>query len=143
MHSLGDGYDFHAYVHLFWSETVPECNFPQSRLFLQNENPAACQLAQALLKREVEVLRNPLQQFLLSAMLKGKSDSDLKKDYHDVIYEVYRSAPQLLLNVLPNLEAELQVSLQDDCRRKLFPKNIPNAKARCMDSFAYMESTVN
>lgn len=42
-------------------------------------------------------------------MLKGKSDSDLKKDYHDIIYEVYRSAPQLLLTVLPNLEGELQV----------------------------------
>jgi sister-chromatid-cohesion protein PDS5 len=76
---------------------------------LQTENPAAHQLAQALLKREAEVLRNPLQQFLLSVMLKGKSDSDLKKDYHDIIYEVYRSAPQLLLTVLPNLEGELQV----------------------------------
>lgn len=55
------------------------------------------------------MLRNPLQQFLLSVMLKGKSTSELKKDYHDIIYEVYRAAPQLLMTVLPNVEGELQV----------------------------------
>lgn len=50
-----------------------------------------------------------IKQFLISSM-SGDNRSDCQIDYHEVIYDIYRCAPQVLSGVVPYLTGELLVS---------------------------------
>ncbi|KAL2634564.1 hypothetical protein R1flu_006043 [Riccia fluitans] len=81
-------------------------------------SPAAHKLAVAVVERCAEKLEPYVQKFLTSVMLEGKGlESELREDYHNIIYEIYRCAPQMLLAVIPNLTREL-VTDQIDVRLK-------------------------
>ncbi|KAL3693850.1 hypothetical protein R1sor_007501 [Riccia sorocarpa] len=81
-------------------------------------SPAAHKLAIAVVERCAEKLEPYVQKFLTSVMLEGKGlESELRDDYHNIIYEIYRCAPQMLLAVIPNLTREL-VTDQIDVRLK-------------------------
>lgn len=51
-----------------------------------------------------------VQRFLASIMVEG-SDSKLHESYHDLFYELYKCAPEVLLGVVPNLMEELLVPI--------------------------------
>ncbi|CAM6113881.1 unnamed protein product [Calypogeia fissa] len=81
-------------------------------------SPAAHKLAVAVVERCSDKLEPYVQKFLTSVMLEGKrAESELEEDYHDIIYEIYCCAPQMLLAVIPNLTQEL-VTDQIDVRLK-------------------------
>lgn len=78
---------------------------------MQDVSPAAHKLAVAVVDRCADKLEPYVQKFLTSVMLEGKrAESELQEDYHDIIYEIYCCAPQMLLAVIPNLTQELVVS---------------------------------
>jgi sister-chromatid-cohesion protein PDS5 len=59
-----------------------------------------------------------VRSFLTLVILEGRGlQTGLKKDYHEIIYEIYSCAPQMLLHVLPYLKEEL-VSNQVTVRLK-------------------------
>ncbi|KAJ7523458.1 hypothetical protein O6H91_18G050900 [Diphasiastrum complanatum] len=69
---------------------------------------AAHNLAVAVVQSCAEKLETYIQRLLTSVMLEGKApDSVLHGDYHDIIYEIYCCAPQMLLAVIPNLSQEI------------------------------------
>lgn len=50
-----------------------------------------------------------IQQFLISSMSGDGKSLDNHVNYHEVIYDIYRCAPQILLGVIPYLTGELLV----------------------------------
>lgn len=52
-----------------------------------------------------------VKQFLVSSMSGDGSPEDSQVDYHEVIYDIYRCAPQILSGVVPYLTGELLVSI--------------------------------
>eukprot|EP01018_Ginkgo_biloba_P018620 Gb_23673 [translate_table: standard] len=84
----------------------------------RNVSPAAHKLSVSVVQRCAEKLEPFVQRFLTSVMLEGKAaGSDLQEDYHDIIFEIYQCAPQMLLAVIPNLTQELLTD-QVDVRLK-------------------------
>jgi hypothetical protein len=99
-----------SYCHVF---ALINCD-----LCIQDVSLAAHKLAVAVVERCADKLEPYVQKFLTSVMLENKRpESELQEDYHDIIYEIYRCAPQMLLAVIPNLTQELVVGskLQDSC----------------------------
>lgn len=86
-------------------------DFIGSLCWLEQEvSAAAHKLAVAVVEKCADKLEPYVQRFLTSVMLEGKVlDSGLHEDYHEVIYEIYCCAPQMLLAVIPNLTQELVV----------------------------------
>lgn len=77
---------------------------------LQEVSTAAHKLAVSVVEKCVDKLEPYVQRFLTSVMLEGKSlKSGLHCDCHEIIYEIYCCAPQMLLAVIPNLTQELLV----------------------------------
>ncbi len=70
------------------------------------ENPAAFRLAQSLTKRFTNLLQPSITQFLLELR---DSDSELKEKFHELIFELYRISPSLIVKILPTIEEELKV----------------------------------
>lgn len=54
-------------------------------------------------------LESGIKQFLISSMSGDNKSSNHQIDYHEVIYDVYRSAPQIVSAVVPYLTGELLV----------------------------------
>jgi len=84
----------------------------------RNVSPAARKLAISVVQHCAEKLEPFVQRFLTSVMFEGKTArSDLQEDYHEIIFEIYQCAPQMLLAVIPNLTQELLTD-QVDVRLK-------------------------
>lgn len=52
-----------------------------------------------------------IKQFLISSMSGDNRSLDCQFDYHEVMYDIYQCAPQVLSGVVPYLTGELLVSL--------------------------------
>ncbi|CAK9216146.1 unnamed protein product [Sphagnum troendelagicum] len=75
-------------------------------------------LAVAVVEKSAEILEPYVQQFFSLAMSDGRGlPTALKKDYHELIYELYCCAPQMVQGVLPYLKEQL-VSNQVPIRLK-------------------------
>ncbi|CAM8942471.1 unnamed protein product [Rhodiola kirilowii] len=76
------------------------------------------QLAKTVIEASSEYIMPSLCIFITTCILDRDSvQSELKDFHHDIIFEVYQTAPQLLLSVIPILSHEL-LSDQVDVRRK-------------------------
>ncbi|CAK9189716.1 unnamed protein product [Sphagnum troendelagicum] len=79
---------------------------------------AGHKLAVAVVENSADNLEPYVRSFLTLVILEGRGlQTGLKKDYHEIIYEIYSCAPQMLLAVLPYLKEEL-VSNQVTVRLK-------------------------
>ncbi|KAF3451892.1 hypothetical protein FNV43_RR07988 [Rhamnella rubrinervis] len=67
---------------------------------------AARRLAMNVIEQCAGKLEAGIKQFLISSM-SGDSKSNYQIDYHEVIYDVYHCAPQILSGVVPYLTGEL------------------------------------
>lgn len=70
---------------------------------------AARRLAMNVIEQCAGKLEACIRQFLISSM-SGDSKSNYQIDYHEVIYDVYCCAPQILSGVVPYLTGELLVN---------------------------------
>ena len=76
----------------------------------KSANPAAYQAVRELVLHAKATISPAVQRWLNSVIVDGRGgDSELKDDYHRLIYELYAVSPDILLPVLPNLAVELQV----------------------------------
>ncbi|EYU22961.1 hypothetical protein MIMGU_mgv1a019419mg, partial [Erythranthe guttata] len=70
--------------------------------------PDSFRLAESVIKHFGEKMEHSISQFLTSCILNRDAvDSVIKESYHEIIVEIYRIAPQLLLSVIPCLTHEL------------------------------------
>jgi hypothetical protein len=77
---------------------------------VEQEGSGARKLAIAVVEKCADKLEPYVRSFLTSVMVEGKSlDSGLHKDHHEVIFELYCCAPQLLSGVIPHINDELVV----------------------------------
>jgi len=76
----------------------------------KSANPAAYRAARELVLHTKATVSPTIQRWLNSVIVDGRGgESELKDDYHRLIYEIYAVSPEILLPVLPNLAVELQV----------------------------------
>lgn len=76
----------------------------------KSANPAAYQAVRELVLHTKATISPAVQRWLNSVIVDGRGgESELKDDYHRLIYELYAVSPDILLPVLPNLAVELQV----------------------------------
>ncbi|OVA03847.1 hypothetical protein BVC80_8065g3 [Macleaya cordata] len=69
---------------------------------------ASSRLAVSIIQQSAEKLEPLVHGFLTSCILdRDAVGSELKEFYHDIIFEVFQCAPQMLLAVIPNLTQEL------------------------------------
>ncbi|XP_004293403.1 PREDICTED: sister chromatid cohesion protein PDS5 homolog A [Fragaria vesca subsp. vesca] len=68
---------------------------------------AARRLAMNVIEQSAGKLESGIRQFLISSMSGDNKSTDHQIDYHEVIYDVYRSAPQIVSAVVPYLTGEL------------------------------------
>ncbi|XP_023738214.1 sister chromatid cohesion protein PDS5 homolog A isoform X1 [Lactuca sativa] len=68
---------------------------------------AARMLAMNVIKQSAGILEPGIKKFILSSMSGDNSSSNPQIDYHEVIYDIYRCAPQVLSKIVPNLKREL------------------------------------
>lgn len=54
-------------------------------------------------------LESCIKQFLISSMSGDKSSLNIQLDYHEVIYDIYQCAPQILGGIIPYITGELLV----------------------------------
>jgi sister-chromatid-cohesion protein PDS5 len=83
----------------------------------RSETPVAWQLARDLVMRTKDILTGPVTTFLNDAVTGKESDSELAERAHDVILELNKIEPNILIYVLPNLQSELTVEDLDTRRR--------------------------
>lgn len=55
-------------------------------------------------------LEHSIRQFLISSMSDENKSLNCQIDYHEVIYDIYQCAPQVLSEVVPYITEELLVS---------------------------------
>lgn len=77
----------------------------------KNEHPAATKLGQLLIKRFSNLLQPIIAQYLVD-LKEPDAQSELKDNYNELIYELNRISPSLIITVLPLLETELKVSFR-------------------------------
>ncbi|KAK3239824.1 hypothetical protein CYMTET_50281 [Cymbomonas tetramitiformis] len=76
----------------------------------KDTHPAAYRLAKALLQRSESILQQRIQRYFLDVLDKDEVvESELQGDYHELIYEVFVTCPEILLPIIPRLQGELQV----------------------------------
>ncbi|XP_062162943.1 sister chromatid cohesion protein PDS5 homolog A [Alnus glutinosa] len=68
---------------------------------------AARRLAMNVIEHCAGKLEAGIKQFLISSMSGDNRSVNSQIDYHEVIYDIYRCAPQILLGVVPYLTGEL------------------------------------
>ncbi|KAK6932870.1 hypothetical protein RJ641_002494 [Dillenia turbinata] len=76
----------------------------------RNKNDAsmtARRLAMNVIENSAGKLEPDIKQFLLSSMSGDNKSSNDQIDYHEVIYDIYRCAPQILSGVIPYITGEL------------------------------------
>lgn len=89
----------------------------------KTDNPAAYQLAFAVLRRITSIILIPISTFLNRILVGssnetiGRSGSELTEHIYSLLYELHRVSPELLSRVIPNLCLQLQVE-EEDIRMK-------------------------
>eukprot|EP00268_Persea_americana_P056177 TRINITY_DN6598_c0_g1_i2.p1 TRINITY_DN6598_c0_g1~~TRINITY_DN6598_c0_g1_i2.p1 ORF type:complete len:1598 (+),score=356.34 TRINITY_DN6598_c0_g1_i2:124-4917(+) len=78
---------------------------------------AARRLAMNVLGHCAGKLESCMKQFLISSMSGDKSSLNSQLDYHEVIYDIYQCAPQILGGIIPYITGELLTD-QIDVRMK-------------------------
>ncbi|XP_039053711.1 sister chromatid cohesion protein PDS5 homolog A-like isoform X1 [Hibiscus syriacus] len=78
---------------------------------------AARRLAMNIIEQCSEKLETGIKQFLISVMSGDNQPVKIEIDYHEVIYDIYHCAPQILSGVVPYLTGELLTD-QIDTRLK-------------------------
>ncbi|PWA56289.1 ARM repeat superfamily protein [Artemisia annua] len=74
----------------------------------KDASPASFQLAVSVIDHCSQTLQPLVCRFLNRCILDRDSvNSELKESYHDIIYEIFQCAPQMLIAVVPNLTQEL------------------------------------
>ncbi|KAM1124110.1 sister chromatid cohesion protein PDS5 homolog A [Malus sylvestris] len=68
---------------------------------------AARRLAMNVIEQCAGKLESGIKQFLISSMSGDNKSENHQIDYHEVIYDVYRCAPQILSGIVPYLTGEL------------------------------------
>lgn len=71
---------------------------------------AARRLAMNVIEQCAGKLEAGIKQFLISSMSGDSQPVKYEIDYHEVIYDVYRCAPQIITGVVPYLTGELLVN---------------------------------
>jgi hypothetical protein len=75
----------------------------------KNEHPAATKLGQTLIKRFSNLLQPYVSQYLVD-LKEPDAPSELKEHYNELIFELHRISPSLIITVLPLLETELKAT---------------------------------
>ncbi|KAJ8770477.1 hypothetical protein K2173_017968 [Erythroxylum novogranatense] len=70
-------------------------------------SPAARKLAMNVIEQCAKKLETGIKQFLISSISGDNRSTDNQIDYHEVIYDVYRCAPNILSGVAPYITGEL------------------------------------
>ncbi|XP_031473421.1 sister chromatid cohesion protein PDS5 homolog B isoform X2 [Nymphaea colorata] len=84
----------------------------------KNVSPASYRLAVSVIQNCMEKLEPFVRRFLTSSIIdRGARGSELGEVYHEIIFEIFQCAPQMLLAVIPNLTQELLID-QVDVRMK-------------------------
>lgn len=74
----------------------------------EDVSPAARRLAMNVMEQCVIKLEPYVIHFITSAMaVEENSQNDLQTAYHEIIYDIYQCAPQMLQSVIPNMTHEL------------------------------------
>ncbi|KAL2341418.1 hypothetical protein Fmac_009358 [Flemingia macrophylla] len=68
---------------------------------------AARKLSMNVIQESMEKLESSIKQFLLSLMSEGSKTMNSQVEYHEVIYNLYCCAPQILSEILPYVSEEL------------------------------------
>lgn len=77
---------------------------------LQGESSASYKLAVSIIQNCAEKLEPYVCGFLTTCILdRDAVENELKEFYHEIIFELSKCAPQMLLAVIPNLTHELLV----------------------------------
>lgn len=77
--------------------------------FFQDITTAARKLAMNVIGQCAGNLEPGIKKFILSSMSGDGSPSNHQIDYHEVIYDIYRCAPEALSQIVPYLTKELLV----------------------------------
>ncbi|KFM70522.1 Sister chromatid cohesion protein PDS5-like protein, partial [Stegodyphus mimosarum] len=81
---------------------------------IKSQNRSACSLAQDILKRNVSTLEPYIQEFFNNA-LKGKTfQSGVSRQVYELTYELNTICPSMLVVVLPQLEAKIEVFEEEE-----------------------------
>ncbi|XP_044461448.1 sister chromatid cohesion protein PDS5 homolog A isoform X2 [Mangifera indica] len=83
----------------------------------RNKSDMPRRLAMNVIKQCIGKLEASIKQFLVSSMSGDSRPENSQIDYHEVIYDIYRCAPQILSGVVPYLTGEL-LTEQLDIRLK-------------------------
>lgn len=76
----------------------------------QGAPSASYQLAVSIIQHCAEKLEPFVRGFLTTCILdRDTVENELKELYHEIIFELFKCAPQMLLAVIPNLTQELLV----------------------------------
>lgn len=78
---------------------------------IQGVSMASRRLAMNVLESCAAKLEPVIKEFLVSSISGDSEPSNEEIDYHEVIYDLYKSAPQLLAGVIPYLTGELLVHI--------------------------------
>jgi sister-chromatid-cohesion protein PDS5 len=82
---------------------------------------AARRLAMNVIEHCAGKLEAGIKQFLISSMSGDNRSVNSQIDYHEVIYDIYRCAPQILLGVVPYLTGELLVITDSEVYVSVLP----------------------
>lgn len=77
------------------------------------ENPQARRLAELLVRKSQSTLQPYVQKFMTRLLEGQRTDSDLVGCSSDLVLQLYRAAPQIMLPVLPHLQPSLQVESEE------------------------------
>ncbi|KAE8709123.1 putative ARF GTPase activator [Hibiscus syriacus] len=94
---------------------------------------AARRLAMNVIEQCSEKLETGIKQFLISVMSGDNQPIKIEIDYHEVIYDIYHCAPQILSGVVPYLTGELLSGLLSDPSRSEAPQIISALCDRLLD----------
>ncbi|MQL79390.1 hypothetical protein Taro_011842, partial [Colocasia esculenta] len=76
--------------------------------YFQGLSSASFRLAVSLVQNCAERLEPHIRGFLISSFLeRDTTGNELKDSYHEIIFEIFQCAPQMLIAVIPNLTEEL------------------------------------
>ena len=98
---------FHSKKKLYWLQS-------SNLLFLNELQDATCassQLAVLVISRIDERELKPLVCWFLTSCINDRDSvsSGLKESYHEIIFKIFRCAPQMLVAVIPSLAGQLSV----------------------------------
>lgn len=77
------------------------------------ENPQAHRLAELIIRKSQPTLQPYVQKFMTRLLEGQRTDSDLVGCSSDLVLQLYRAAPQIMLPVLPHLQPSLQVESEE------------------------------